>query len=130
MGAGLPGAFVYLALYPRLEQKFTEIYLADISQFSRKVGRFSQTIYRFLDTISAGLATDQHVYVVKILSECDMRYSMLKFLDDLSCEGVSDLLRVGILPCLCRLFSGKSIWLEGDCSRDRFGESRTGEIEA
>ena len=28
---------------------------------------------------------------------------MLKFLDDLSCEGVSDLLRVGILPCLCRL---------------------------
>ena len=30
-----------------------------------------------------------------------MRYSMLKFLDDLSCEGVSDLLRVGILPCLC-----------------------------
>ena len=59
-----------------------------------------------------------------------MRYSMLKFLDDLSCEGVSDLLRVGILPCLCRLFSGKSIWLEGDCSRDRFGESRTGEIEA
>ena len=56
---------------------------------------------------------------------------MLKFLDDLSCEGVSDLLRVGILPCLCRFFfSGKSIWLEGDCSRDRFGESRTGEIEA
>ena len=60
-----------------------------------------------------------------------MRYSMLKFLDDLSCEGVSDLLRVGILPCLCRFFfSGKSIWLEGDCSIDRFGESRTGEIEA
>ena len=29
---------------------------------------------------------------------------MLKFLDDLSCEGVSDLLRVGILPCLCRFF--------------------------
>ena len=65
---------------------------------------FSQTIYRFLDTISAGLATDQHVYVVEILSECDMRYTMLKFLDDLSCEGVSDLLRVGILPCLCRFF--------------------------
>ena len=59
-----------------------------------------------------------------------MRYTMLKFLDDLSCEGVSDLLRVGILPCLCRFFSGKSTWLEGDCSRDRFGESRTGEIEA
>ena len=60
-----------------------------------------------------------------------MRYSMLKFLDDLSCEGVSDLLRVGILPYLCRFFfSGKSIWLDGDCSRDRFGESRTGEIEA
>lgn len=48
MGAGLPGAFVYLALYPRLEQKFTEIYLADISQFSRKVGRFPRQFIVFL----------------------------------------------------------------------------------
>ena len=65
-----------------------------------------------------------------------MRYSMLKFLDDLSCEGVSDLLRVGILPCLCLLsfqasrYGLKVIAVEIDSERAEQGKLRPDAREA
>ena len=61
---------------------------------------------------------------------------MLKFLDDLSYEGVSDLLRVGILPCLCRLsfqasrYGLKVIAVEIDSERAEQGKLRPDAREA